>query len=122
MDNLYRNYLLKCKRRDPAFRAKEKAYQDKYRKTHPEYAEKKKASCRRYYERTRDIRIQMANQYNARSCKDPVAGDICRYNTLVRRKSRQPELYEGISPAECLVKVPTIKGLDEHLKKEYNLE
>ena len=117
----YRNYINRMRRRDPAVRQKEKEYLDNYCKEHPEYVEKKRECARRYYHRTRDVRIQIVNQYNCRSCKDPVVGDVCRYNTLIRRKSRHPDLYEGVTPAECLVKVPTIKGMDNELKKEYGM-
>lgn len=121
MDREYRNYLLRCRRRRPDVRAKEKAYLENYKKTHADFYEKKREADRKYYEKNRTLKIQKIAYFNSRSCNDPVVGDVCKYNTLVQRKMRHPDLYEGVIPKEHLIKVPRIKGLDEELKKEYNL-
>ena len=35
---------------------------------------------------------------------------------------KHPDWYEGVVPKDCLVKVPTIKGLDPEEMKEYNIQ
>ena len=106
----------------PEVKAKEKAYLEKYKAEHPDYLERKRATERRFYENHRSQRIAAINRYNSRSCRDPVVGDVCRYNTLIQRIRHHKDWYEGVVPIECLIKVPTIKGLDSKLKEEYNLE
>lgn len=120
MDREYKNFLRRCRYRRPEVKAKQKAYVEKYKETHPDYLEKKRESDRRYYEANRTIRMQKIAYFNARSCRDPVAGDVCKYNTLVQRKRKHPDWYEGVVPRECLIKVPTIKGLDPEEMKKYN--
>ena len=117
----YENYLRKCRQRRPEVRAKRKAYAEQYRKSHPDYYEKHRLADRKYYENNKTQKIQKTTMFNAKSCRDPVAGDVCKYNTLIQRKMHHPDLYEGVVPRECIIKVPTIKGLDEELRKEYNL-
>lgn len=117
----YKNYLRRCRRLRPDVKAKEKEYADRYRANHPDYVERHRESQKRYFENNRTIAQQKIIEYNSRSCRDPVAGDVCRYNTLVNRKRTHPDWYEGVVPKDCLVKVPTIKGMDEQLKKEYNM-
>ena len=117
----YRNYLLKCRRMRPDVKEKAREYNEKYKKTHPDYMEKHREADKKYYERNRTLKIQKIAYYNARSCKDPVVGDVCKYNTLIQRIRHHPDWYEGVKAKDCLIKVPTIKGLDEQLKSEYNL-
>ena len=118
----YRNYLIRCRRQRPDVKAKERAYFERYKAEHPDFREKKRESDKRLYEKHRTQRIATINRYNARSCRDPVVGDVCKYNTLVQRIRHHKDWYGDIKPIDCLIKVPTIKGLDDKLKEEYNLE
>lgn len=117
----YQKYLNKCRRQRPDVKAKLKEYHERYKAAHPDFAEKHRETDRRYYERNRSQRIRSVCYYNQRSCRDPIAGDVCKYNTLVHRKRNHPDWYENVSPKDCVIKVPTIRGLDEQLKEEYNL-
>ena len=117
----YKNYLRRCRRQRPEVREKERQYVEKYIRTHPDYKEKKRESDKKYYDNNKTQVMQKVAQYNARSCNDPVVGDVCRYNTLVHRIKYHPELYEGVIAKDCLIKVPVIKGVDSKLKEEYNL-
>lgn len=122
MDKEYRNYLNRCRNQRPDVKAKNREYAKRYRETHPDYMEKHRKSDIEYYKRNRSVRASRIAYYNARSCRDPVVGDVCKYNTLIRRKLNHPDLYEGVNTRECIIKVPRIKGLDEELKKEYGME
>lgn len=117
----YKNYLRRARRIRPEVRAKEKEYRDRWVANHPEYREHKKEVAKEYYKNNRSKVIQSISYYNSRSCRDPVAGDVCKYNTLIRRKINHPDLYEGIVIKDCLIKVPTIKNMDDDLKKEYGM-
>lgn len=117
----YRNYSRKVYRMRPEVREREREYARKYRESHADFKEKHRESDKRYYEKNKFSRIQKVQMFNAKSCNDPVVGDVCKYNTLIHRMRNHKELYEGIKPKDCLIKVPTIKGVDEELKKEYNL-
>lgn len=118
----YKNYLRRCRHHRPDVREKHNAYLRKYRAEHPELKEQRKKVAAVYYENNRSRLVQAACCYNSKSCRDPVAGDVCRYNTLVHRKRNHPELYKDIVIKDCIIKVPTIKGMDEQLKREYNME
>ena len=120
-DKEYKNYLIRCRRRRPDVKEKEKAYLEKYRAEHPDWLERKRKADKTFYKNHRSDKIAKTNLYNSRPCRDPVAGDVCRYNTLMQRKRLHPEWYKDISPAACLVDIPKIKGLDDNLKAEYNL-
>lgn len=118
----YKNYLRRLRYKRPEVKAKHKEYMDRYIAKDPEgYAAKRKAQKKDHYENNKSIYMQYACQYNSKSCKDPVVGDVCRYNTLVKRKRNHPDLYEGVSLQDCLNQIPQIRGVDEELKKEYNL-
>lgn len=117
----YKKYLVKCRRQRPEVRAKEREYHERYKAAHPDYYERKREADKRFYENHRSERIATINRYNSRSCRDPVAGDVCRYNTLVQRIRHHPDWYGDIKPIDCLIQIPTIKGLDDKLKAEYNL-
>lgn len=104
----YQNYLRRLQNRKPETRKKLREYSRQYRETHRE--EKKKAD-KEYYERNRAERIAASTVVNKRSCKDPVVGDVCQYNTLIRRRLSHPDLYAGVVPRDCVVR-PLIKGLD----------
>lgn len=117
----YRNYLMRCRSKRPEVKEKQREYLKRYKEEHPDFYEKKRKADKAYYERNRSNRIALIGTYNARSCRDPVAGDVCRYNTLIQRMRSHPDWYEGVKAKECLIKVPTIKGLDDNLKAEYNL-
>lgn len=121
MSKEYKDYLRRCRARRPDVMQKNREYARRYREEHPDYREKHRAMDRDYYERNRTLKIQKIAYYNARSCRDPVAGDVCKYNTLIQRIRHHPDWYEGVKAKDCLIKVPTIKGLDEQLKSEYNL-
>lgn len=120
-DKEYKKYLKKCRRRRPDVREKERQWLENYKKNHPDFHERQRAADKRYYEKNRTIKIQKAKMFNSQSCKDPIALDVCRYNTLLLRIKRHPDWYEGVNPRDCIVRVPKIKGLDDKLKAEYNL-
>ena len=112
----YKNYLRRCRYRRPEVKAKISAYNKKWLDEHPDL---KKEYSRRYRERNRSQIVQKINYYNQRSCKDPVLGDVCRYNTLIARKRYHPDLYEGVVPKDCLIR-PNVKGLDLKETLSYN--
>ena len=117
----YRAYLSRCRRQRPEVKAKEKEYRDRYRATHPDWNKNREQYDKTYYENNRTKKIRENTLFNNRSCHDPIAGDVCRYNTLVQRKRYHPDWYKDVRPGDCLIKVPTIKGMDEELRKEYNM-
>lgn len=117
----YKNYLRRCRRQRPEVKEKEKIYIQRYRESHPDYAEKHRAADKKYYEKNRSARISSIANYNARSCRDPIAQDVCRYNTLIQRIRHHPDWYAGVNAKDCLIEIPRIKGLDDNLKAEYNL-
>ena len=112
----YKNYLRRCRYRRPEVKAKISAYNKKWLDEHPDL---KKEYSRRYRERNRTQIVQKINYYNQRSCRDPVLGDVCRYNTLIARKRYHPDLYEGVVPKDCLIR-PNVKGLDLNETLAYN--
>ena len=112
----YKNYLRRCRYRRPEVKAKISAYNKKWLDEHPDL---KKEYSRRYRERNRTQIVQKINYYNQRSCRDPVLGDVCRYNTLIARKRYHPDLYEGVIPKDCLIR-PNVKGLDLNETLAYN--
>ena len=112
----YKNYLRRCRYRRPEVKAKISAYNKKWLDEHPDL---KKEYSRRYRERNRTQIVQKINYYNQRSCRDPVLGDVCRYNTLIARKRYHPDLYEGVIPKDCIIR-PNVKGLDLNETLAYN--
>lgn len=114
----YKNYLRRCRYRRPEVKEKISNYSKKWAAEHPE---EMKEYRRRYREKNRTQLVQKIGFYNSRSCRDPVMGDVCRYNTLIARKRYHPDLYEGVVIKDCIIR-DQIKGVDEQLKKEYNLD
>lgn len=112
----YRNYLRRCRYRRPDVKEKILSYNKEWRESHPDLM---KEYQKRYREKNKTQLIQKINYYNARSCRDPVLGDVCKYNTLIARKRYHPDLYEGIVPKDCLIR-DNIKGLDRAETIAYN--
>jgi len=104
----YKNYLRRCRYRRPEVKEKIQNYNKKWAEEHPDLV---KEYNRRYREKNRTQIIQKINFYNARSCRDPVLGDVCKYNTLIARKRYHPDLYEGVIPKDCLIR-DLVKGGD----------
>ena len=112
----YKNYLRRCRYRRPEVKEKICSYNKKWNAEHPEQV---KEYYKRYRERNKTQLIQRINYYNSRSCRDPVLGDVCRYNTLISRKRYHPDLYEGVVPKDCLIR-DLVKGIDLLEKQNYN--
>ena len=108
-DKSYKAYSQKVYNRRPDVRKKKNEYLKKYREEH---LEQFRGYQKKHYLANRFKQIKAIQQYNARSCKDPVMGDVIKYNTLVRRKMTHPDLYGDIRPADYLIKVPKIGGMN----------
>lgn len=112
----YKNYLRRCRYRRPEVREKINDYNRKWAAEHPELM---KEYQKRYRQKNRSQFIQKIAYYNARSCRDPIVGDVCKYNTLIARKRYHPDWYEGVVPKDCLIR-NNIKGLDREETLKYN--
>lgn len=112
----YKNYLRRCRYRRPEVKKKIQDYNKKWCAEHPDLI---KEYGKRYRENNRSQIVQKINYYNSRSCRDPVLGDVCRYNTLIARKRYHPELYEGIVVKDCIIR-DLIKGVDNAETIKYN--
>lgn len=102
-------YSQKVYNQKPDVKKKHNEMQKKFRREHPERA--REIDSRHYYS-NRSQRIAASTQENNKSCRDPVLNDVVRYNTLIARMRYHPELYEGVVPKDCIIRVPKIKGLD----------
>ena len=105
----YRKFLAKARNRRPDVKEKLRKQAEIYREKHPDRV---KEINRRFYEKHRAERINTAKEYNKRSCRDPILNDVVTYTTLMHRMRYHPDLYEGIKASQCLIHVPTIKGLN----------
>lgn len=113
----YKNFLRRCAYRRPEVREKVQGYNKKWRDKNPE---KVKEGSRRYAETHKIEMKRYATNYNKKSCRDPVLGDVCSYNTLIHRKGYHPDLYEGVVPKDCIIRIPQIAGVDENGNTIYN--
>lgn len=113
----YKNYLRRCRYRKPEVRNKIYEYNKKWFEEHKEQMVE---SRNRYIEEHKGEIIRRVANYNNRSCRDPILGDVCRYNTLIARKRYHPDLYEGVVVSKCLIK-SNILGLDEKDKEKYGI-
>lgn len=105
----YRAYSLKVYKQRPDVKKKTAAYLKKYREEHMEqYKEYQK----KYYKNNRKRSMAQIKYYNDRPCRDPILGDTVKYNTLVSRKMKHPDLYGDLRVADCLIHIPRIKGIE----------
>lgn len=112
----YKNYLRRCRYRRPEVKEKIQSYNKKWVEEHPDLI---KEYAKRYREKNKTQIIQKTYYYNSRSCRDPVLGDVCKYNTLVARKTYHPDLYEGVVLKDCLIR-NLITGVDKEETQKYN--
>ena len=112
----YKNYLRRCRYRRPEVRDKIYNYNKKWAEEH---RDQMKEYHKRYREKNKTQLIQKIYYYNTRSCRDPVLGDVCKYNTLIARKRYHPDLYEGVIPKDCLIR-DLVKGVDREETQKYN--
>lgn len=112
----YKNYLRRCRYRRPEVKEKIQSYNKKWVAEHPDLV---KEYNRKYREKNRTQIVQKIYYYNSRSCRDPVLGDVCKYNTLIARRRYHPDLYEGVVPKDCLIR-DLVKGVDRAETQMYN--
>jgi hypothetical protein len=108
-DKSYRAYTIKVYNQRPDVKKKHAEYTRKYRQQNPE---KYRQYQKKHYENHRTEEVKRIKVYNERPCKDPVLGDTVKYNTLINRKKKHPDLYGDLRVADCLIYIPKIRGLE----------
>lgn len=105
----------------PECKKKRRENQKRYREKYPERVKEINKKC---YYKFRSERLANAKTFQKKPCLDPILKDTVTYNCLTLRIRNHPEIYEGIKVKDCLIHIPTIKGLNllsDEQKKELNI-
>lgn len=105
----HKKFSLKLYYQRPDVKKKHREQFREYCKKHPD---KVKESNKKAYHKFKALRIASAREFQKRSCRDPILGDIVTYNCLVLRIRNHPDIYGDKKAVDYMIHVPTIKGLD----------
>ena len=72
------------------------------KKWYEENKDKVLKRCKERYENNKEEIIKQRKERNHKLCIDPIKGDECMYSTLIQRKVRNKERYEGVIASKCI--------------------
>ena len=78
-------------------------HKDKRKKYRDEHKEHTKEYGKIYYEEHKDKKLEQMRDYAHQLCIDPIINDMCKLNTLQKRKYVNKEKYKNVNPINCII-------------------